>query len=95
MEFKQNNLDMFTVLVTTPKYFCYRHHLSRDSWGRFYQHGLFLIPVWISNHMPSKVWDEITYRFPNFYGATVEAREWISNVFARFIMDVITYLCGD
>ena len=23
--------------------------------------GLTLIPAWISNHMPSKVWDEITY----------------------------------
>ena len=22
--------------------------------------------TWISNHMPSKVWDEITYPFPNF-----------------------------
>ena len=27
---------------------------------------------WISNHMPSKVWDEITYPFLNFNGATVE-----------------------
>ena len=25
-----------------------------------------LIPVWISNHTPSKVWDEITYPLPNF-----------------------------
>ena len=24
-------------------------------------HGLTLVPTWISNHMPSKVWDEITY----------------------------------
>ena len=31
-----------------------------------------LIPAWISNHMPSKVWDEITYPFLNFNGATVE-----------------------
>ena len=23
-------------------------------------------PAWISNHKPSKVWDEITYPFPNF-----------------------------
>ena len=28
--------------------------------------GLTLIPAWISNNMPSKVWDEITYLFPNF-----------------------------
>ena len=28
--------------------------------GPFYQHGLTLIQEWLSNHMPSKVWDEIT-----------------------------------
>ena len=33
---------------------------------------LTLIPAWISHHMFSKVWDEITYPFPNFNGATVE-----------------------
>ena len=36
------------------------------------EHGLTLIPAWISNHMPGKVWDEITYPFLNFNGATVE-----------------------
>ena len=34
--------------------------------------GLTLILVWISNHMSSEVWDEITYTFPNFNGATIE-----------------------
>ena len=34
--------------------------------GPFYQHGLTLITAWIGNHMPSKVWDEITYAFLNF-----------------------------
>ena len=38
----------------------------------FYKHGYTLIPAWISNHMPSKVWDEITYPFLNFNGCTVE-----------------------
>ena len=33
--------------------------------GPFYQHGLALIPALISYHMPSKVWDEITYPFLN------------------------------
>ena len=28
------------------------------------------IPAWISNHMPSKVWDEINYPFQNFNGYT-------------------------
>ena len=40
--------------------------------GPFYQHGFTLIPAWISNHMPSNMWDEITYPFLNFNGCTVE-----------------------
>ena len=31
-----------------------------------------LIRAWISNHMPGKVWGEITYPFLNFNGCTVE-----------------------
>ena len=31
-----------------------------------------LIPAWISNYIHYKVWDEITYPFLNFNGATVE-----------------------
>ena len=41
-------------------------------WAPFYWHGLTLIPAWISNHLPGKVWDEITYPFLNFNGCTVE-----------------------
>ena len=40
--------------------------------GPFYEHGLTLIPAWISNHMSSQMWDGITYPFLNFNGATVE-----------------------
>ena len=29
------------------------------------------ITAWKNNRMPSKVWDGITYSFPNFSGATV------------------------
>ena len=32
--------------------------------GRFYLHGLTLIPAWISNYIHYKLWDEITYPFP-------------------------------
>ena len=39
--------------------------------GPFYLLGLTLIPAWISNHMHYKVWDEITYPFLNFNGATM------------------------
>ena len=60
-----------------------------------YNHkGLFSL-TWISNHMPSKVWDEITYPFPNFNGCTIKVGEWISNFISNFIMDVVTYLSWD
>ena len=36
--------------------------------GPLYKHGLTLIPTMTGNHKPSKVWDEITYPFPNFNG---------------------------
>ena len=47
--------------------------------GPLYWYGLTLIPAWISNHIPAKVWDGITYPFPNFSGCTIEVWEWISN----------------
>ena len=37
-----------------------------ETWAHFYKHGLTLIAALISNYMPSKVWDEITYPFLNF-----------------------------
>ena len=40
--------------------------------GPFYNHGLTLIPAWISNYIHYNVLDEITYPFLNFNGATVE-----------------------
>ena len=36
--------------------------------GPFYEHGLILLPTWISNHILYDIWDEITYPFPNFNG---------------------------
>ena len=38
--------------------------------------------------MPSKVYDEITYPFPNFNGIAIEVWEWINNFLQHFIMDV-------
>ena len=43
-----------------------------DCWGPFYLHGLTLNWTWISNYIHYEVWDEITYPFWNFNGATVE-----------------------
>ena len=63
--------------------------------GAFYHHGLTLIPAWISNHMPRKVWAEITYPFANFNGCTVELWELTTNFIPLFMMDPITHPCWD
>ena len=39
---------------------------AADSWDPFYSYGLILVPGWISDHIHSKVLDEITNPFPNF-----------------------------
>ena len=57
--------------------------------------GLTLIPAWISNHMPRKMWNEITFPFTNLNGSTVEVWEWTSNFITHIIMDVMTYPCWD
>ena len=49
-----------------------RYNILYSTSSPFYLHGLTLIPAWISNHMPGKVWGEITYPFLNFNGCTVE-----------------------
>ena len=41
--------------------------------------------------MSSKVWDEITYPFPNVNGCTGEVWDWISNFIP---MDAITMMLG-
>ena len=38
----------------------------------FTKNGLTLTPVWISNYIRYKVWDEITYPFTNFIGTIIE-----------------------
>ena len=58
--------------------------------GPFYWYGLTLIPAWINNHMPKKVWDGVIYSFANFKSCTIEVREWTSNFIEPTIMDVVT-----
>ena len=41
---------------------------SGSDHGPLYHHELTLTPAWLSNHANSKVWNEITYPFPNFNG---------------------------
>ena len=47
------------------------------------------------NHTPNKVWHEITYPFPNFFGFIVDVWEWVSNISSHFIMGIITNPCTD
>ena len=70
-------------------------HKDLATWSSFYLDGLTLIPAWISNHMPSKVWDEITYPLPNFSACSIKVWEWISSFIPHFMIDVITYPCWD
>ena len=48
------------------------YHGTHRLLGPLLLHDLTLIPPWISNHMPGKVWVKITYPFLNFNGTTVE-----------------------
>ena len=82
-------------VVTRPRQVNKNYIIVHHSWGTFYQHSLTLIPACISNHLSGKVWDEITYPFLNFNGATVEVYEWITNFIPHFRMGVITYTCMD
>ena len=45
--------------------------VTRPQWVNC--HGLALVPAWISDHMPRKVWDKIAYPFLAFNGCTVGA----------------------
>ena len=58
---------------------------NQHSMGPIYKHGLTLIPAWISIHMPGKVWNEISYTFPNFNSCPVEVWEWIREREIKFI----------
>ena len=68
---------------------------SPGMYGPFYKHEFNHNPARRSNHMPSKVWDGITYPLPNFDGRWSLKCEWKSIFIPNFIMDVITYPCWD
>ena len=69
----------YSIITIATDFLAMQGARAHFSCGPFYWHGLTLIPAWISNHMPSKVWGEITYPFPNFNGCTVEVWEWINH----------------
>ena len=49
------------------------------------------LKVSISNHLPSKVFYEITYPFPNLTDTTVEDWEWIDNFTPHLMIYVNSY----
>ena len=58
--------SLWVIVMSVSLTWCY--HTYVFPWGPLYLHILTLNPVWISNHMPNKMWDEIIYSFPNFNG---------------------------
>ena len=47
------------------------------------------------HYVHDKVYDDITYPFPNFNGCTVEVWEWIINFIQHLSCHVISYPCCD
>ena len=65
------------IMRTNMRSWCRNCHFSFQS--AFLLTWIILTPASISNDVPSEVWDEITYPFPNSNGWTVEVSEWKSN----------------
>ena len=58
-------------LVATPWHPCdvtIQHSFNHEL-IHFYRYGFIIIPVWMSNLMHRKVWNDTIYPFPNFNGA--------------------------
>ena len=70
-------------------------HRNEDSHSKphapFYWLAFKFKPAWIRFHIHRKVWDEITYPFPNVNGCTVEVWELIINIISDLTMYVNTY----
>ena len=64
----QMNIIMMVADVVVPE----RHWGGGGGGGGGLFINLILIPVWISIYIHYKVWDEITYPFPNVNSCTVE-----------------------
>ena len=88
--FKSNTQQQRSVSLPHRFLWC---ELPESPGATHYYHGLTLMPARISSHMPCKVWDAITYLFPNFNSSLTEVSQRINYLIPRFIMDVITYQC--
>ena len=67
--------------------------LQNSSQVSLLQTLIILILAWINNLIYYKLWDEITYPFPNFNGETVGVWKWINNFILPFIGHEIAYPC--
>ena len=74
------------IICIAGMYIRFCNNLWDCAQGTFYQHGLTLIPAWISNHVPSNIWNEITYPFPNFNGASL----WIDIFEVKLTFETLT-----
>ena len=63
----------------TYLWYIYSMQLTHCCLGSLLLTWITLIPAWLSKCTNNKVWDEITYPFPNLNGTAVEVSEWISN----------------
>ena len=80
---KQPFSSMINTLLAW--FLCWRklsRSMAEQTGKTLHKHKLTLIPTWISNHMPSRVWNEITYPFWNF--SCAEDLKWISNFIQTF-----------
>ena len=95
-----NSLILGITLCTESCYHvsCIQNSLSLSqikTQRPLYWHELTLMPSWISNHMSSKGWYAIVYRFLNFNGCRAEVWEYISGFIPNCIMHVIIDPCWD
>ena len=90
---------LFSILVSTTRNFSPWSLVERfcttpsalvasTAWGPIYLRGLTVIPAWISNHMPSKVWDEIGHPFQNLNGC----KFWMDKQFHPILYNGCNYL---
>ena len=51
-------------------------------------------PAWVGDHMPSEVWDEITFSFPTFNGGTESHFvKWYGGIFKSQLLSVRRMIC--
>ena len=98
-------MNLFKVLSLQLGFWCFapkesllfglmiQSMLLLNLWYRFIQHGLNFVPAWISKCIHYKVWDEITYSFPNFNSSTIDVWEWIINFILHFTVHAVTFPC--